>query len=514
MSARHVLLSGPPGAGKSTLGPRLAESLRFPFVDLDAEVQRVAGRNIAELFARSGEAGFRALEREVFEAVLAREAAHVVALGGGSLLDTEFRRRVLETHTVLGLRAPERMLVERVRHSGGPVRPLLEGDLATRVAELAGARAEAYAEVHASVVTETSMDDATHALVEAARRADMVVPLGGRSYPIFVSDGLLRAQIDAWCTHSRARVSLWVVDDVAYAHHAALFDSVCAGTGARLIRVPGGESSKRLRQVELLWDLFAAHGLERSQTLGVAGGGAVLDAAAFAASTWHRGTPHVLVPTTLLAMADASIGGKTGVDTASGKNLVGSVAQPRAVFVDRAFLSSVPVAQWRSDQAELLKAAALADAGLADELVTEVPASASALRRGLRVKARLVASDEHDLGDRALLNFGHTVGHALELASGFTLNHGDAVAQGMHWELRAAVALGLCDASVAAHAVAQLQRLGFAAPTGKLDASTLSFLARDKKVAAGSIRFAVLRAFGVGQVEAVALTDLMGALVA
>ncbi len=517
-TARHVLLSGPPGSGKSTLAPALAARLGVEHTDLDASLVARFGAPISEQWRELGEHGFRARERAELARMLAQPTAQVIALGGGSLLERGFRHEVLAHHTVVALRATTGTLLARLRAPGAALRPALADDAGVAPVALASmleARAEAYAEAHAVVCTDGSEAAAVDALARAAEGADLLVPLGARSYPVHLVDGGLERALASWCMQAAAQVALWVVDDGAYAHHRARFDALAAHTGAPLVVVPGGEGAKQLTSVGVLWQAFADSGVSRAGVVAIAGGGAVLDSAAFAVSCWHRGTAHVLVPTTLIGMADAAVGGKTAVNLASGKNLVGSTWQPRAVFVDCMFLGSNPIGKWQSDQAEVLKAAALGDAALVDELSVSKPPGSAQVRRALRVKVALVAADELDRGERALLNLGHTVGHALEVLSGFTLSHGEAVAMGMRAELGALVRLGHCDASVFAELEGQLDRLGFVAAPADLLARRTELerlISGDKKAESGELRLCALARFGDGVLRSVGVGGFCEAL--
>ena len=473
----------------------LAEALGAPALDLDRCIEQRAGCSVASFWAEHGEMAFRALEEKELTLRLAADEPHVIALGGGTLLSKPLRHRLLAEHKILGLHAPLTTLISRIGDAAD--RPLLQGDSLARLEAMLEARGEAYAEVHARIGTDGMLEQVVPRLLAAAEAADMMMPLGSRSHPIQLSDGGLEHQLAAWSKQANARIGLWLVDEGAYSAHAHRFDALAARSGAALHRVAGGERNKTLSSVQHLWTVFASAKIDRSQHVAIAGGGVVSDLCAFAASTWHRGTPHLIVPTTLLGMADASVGGKTAIDTESGKNLVGTTWQPRAVFVDTSFLRSVPADAWRADQAELAKVAALRDASLFSALRSDVVPGARELRRALRVKVDLVSADEHDQRERALLNFGHTVGHALEVSSGYALRHGVAVAEGMRLETEALVRLGLSHPSALEALATELGRLGLgrAEWPGGSGGFTDAILA-DKKMAAGSLRLTGLSALG------------------
>ncbi len=509
---RHVLLWGPPGAGKSTLAPLLAARLGIAHTDLDAVIETRVGCSVAQLWAQAGEGAFRSCERAELDRLLLQAAPQVIALGGGALLDRDFRRSVLEDHIVLGLRTTDAELQRRLTLHVDHTRPALAGDPKTSLSKLLQDRCDAYAECHAFAGTDADPSEVCEALLRALDLADMVVPLGARSYPVSISQGELEASLGVWLQAERARFGLWLVDEGAYAHHWPRIDALAALTGAPRLVLPGGESCKSLAAAEIVWGALSRAGVDRSMHVGIVGGGALMDMASFAASCWHRGTPHILVPTTLLGMVDAGIGGKTALNAGFGKNLIGTLWQPRAVFADRTLLAGNTSAKSNSDQAELLKVAALADADLASTLQRDSLPDRSAIRRALRVKTRLVSSDEHDIGDRALLNFGHTVGHALERVSGYALAHGDAVARGMRWELAALMRLGLCAPSERDAMNRWLDALGFVDDSQALPEQVLALLAEDKKVAHGKLRLTTLRFFGDAVVVRVPVLDFVGAL--
>lgn len=272
-------------------------------------------------------------------------------------------------------------------------------------------------------------------------------------------------------------------------HGAALSPLATHAKSFTLLEVPDGEPAKRLAEAERLWEKLAQGGGKRDSVLVAFGGGSVGDLAGFVASAFLRGIAFVQFPTTLLAQIDASIGGKTAVDLEAGKNLVGAFHHPELVVAEVAFLATLPPEQLRSGLVEAVKMAALLDLDLLERIESNLPALlagepaalAPVVRAGAAAKARLVESDPFERGDRQLLNYGHTLGHALEAASGYTgLLHGDAVAWGMRFAHRLARARG-ADSAFLARIETLLERMGIP-PAGELDpAKLLALLARDKK---------------------------------
>jgi 3-dehydroquinate synthase len=262
--------------------------------------------------------------------------------------------------------------------------------------------------------------------------------------------------------------------------------------------VPDGEESKNLDVLASLYHRFAAIPLRRDDLVVALGGGVVGDLAGFAAATWNRGVALIQVPTTLLAQVDAAIGGKTAVNLPEGKNLVGAFHQPIGVVADTKTLATLPVRERRSGLGEVAKYGFIADVAVL-ELLEQRPDDAVAgdadllaeiVRRGVAVKARIVAADERESGARALLNYGHTVGHAIEALAGYrTYRHGEAVSLGMVFAARLGERLGITEAGLAERTVALLRGVGL--PTGGLrvdPARVWDLLARDKK-ARGGVRF-------------------------
>ena len=279
-----------------------------------------------------------------------------------------------------------------------------------------------------------------------------------------------------------------------------------AGVRAELITFPAGEWNKTRETWSALSDRLLAARFGRDGAVLALGGGVVGDVAGFVAATYLRGIPWVQVPTTLLAMIDSSIGGKTGVDVAQGKNLLGAFCQPTLVVADLDVLATLPEPQLVAGMAEAIKHGVIADAGYCDLLEREQAAIVArdlavlerVVARSVEIKAEVVSADEREAGRRAVLNFGHTVGHAIEATSGYALLHGEAVAIGMALEARIAERTGTAEAGTAARVAALLERFGLPleAPQGATVDDVLAAMGRDKKVRAGGIRLALPRRVG------------------
>lgn len=299
-----------------------------------------------------------------------------------------------------------------------------------------------------------------------------------------------------------------IADDRVAALHGGRVLSLLERAGLRveLLAFPAGEASKSRETWGALSDAMLAAGLGRDSAVLALGGGVAGDLAGFVASTYMRGVPLVQLPTTLLAMIDSSVGGKTGVDTPAGKNLLGAFHPPRLVLAEAAALRTLPTAELRAGLAEAIKHGAIADAaylegigaGMEAILAAEPAALVPLIGRSVEIKADVVARDERETGPRKALNFGHTVGHAVESASGFRLLHGEAVAIGMVVEARIGERLGLTEPGSAGRLRAVLERAGLptAVPPEYDPADLLARTRLDKKARAGRVEYALLRRIG------------------
>jgi len=346
-------------------------------------------------------------------------------------------------------------------------------------------------------------------------RRRIEVALGERSYAIEIGLGTLDALgVEVKRVVAPTRALLITTPPVGRRWGARALASLrSAGLPAKRFDVPDGERSKSLAQAGRLYDALLAAGADRGSVVVALGGGVVGDLAGFVAATLLRGIPIVQVPTSLLAMVDSSVGGKTGVNVRRGKNLVGAFHQPRLVWIDAATLGTLPLRQRRAGLAEVVKHAAIADPPLFAELEAEGERLLGAelerwlpiLERNCAIKAGVVAQDERESGLRMILNFGHTLGHAVEALAGYKgVLHGEAVAMGMAFAARRSEALGLAPEGTADRLVALLERLGL--PTALPRHPRRAYLAAlsvDKKKRDSRIRFIALRE--IGRAEAVPL---------
>jgi 3-dehydroquinate synthase len=516
---RHVFLSGPMGAGKSTVGPLLARELGCAFVDLDAAVERETGMRIAEIFRARGEATFRRLEADVVRRLVGHDARGVFALGGGTVEDPETRAFLLDRGVLVTLTAPLETLVTRATHDvhAGMTRPLLAGDApSVALARILERRADAYGEAHRML--DTSRASPAEIAQTIARHLEedeqsLCVRLGRRSYRVVVSRGAgarLGATLESVQGGPPSR--LVVVTDTNVRSLAQRWLAPCA-LPATWIELEPGESHKTLASIERIWNAALEAQVDRRAIVVAVGGGVVGDLAGFAAATLLRGVRLVQVPTTLLAMVDSSVGGKTGIDRAEGKNLVGAFHQPSLVVCDVDALGTLPSRELRAGMAEVVKTAwieaeadvaaleADAEVLLADGERGEA-ARQRAILRSLRTKARIVALDETEQGMRRWLNLGHTLGHVVEAASGYALAHGEAVAIGLVAAMRVSETLGRASRADVTRMERLLARLGLDTRWPVLSVSEVErWLASDKKSEGQAVRF--VAAGSPGRVEVV-----------
>jgi 3-dehydroquinate synthase len=350
------------------------------------------------------------------------------------------------------------------------------------------------------------------------------VALGDRSYPIHVGSGVLSeaGALLAPCL-PRPRVLVVTNSVVAASWLAPLRRSLAASAiDAQPLLVPDGEAHKTLATLSDLLTRFLEHGADRTTSVVALGGGVVGDIAGFAAAVYQRGVPLVQIPTTLLAQVDSSVGGKTGVNHALGKNMIGAFYQPRAVLIDPDCLRTLPAREFAAGLAEIVKYGAIRDMAFFRWLESEMPklvardadALAHAITQSCRVKAQIVAADERESGERALLNFGHTFGHAIETGVGYgEWLHGEAVAAGMVMAAKLSARLGWIEAGDVARLAALLESAGLPIEPPRMDAAQwLALLGRDKKVVRGQLRLVLLHALGRAVVTADFDHDVLEAL--
>ncbi len=495
----NVVLTGFMGTGKSVVGQRVAARLGRPFVDMDLEIERRAGRSIRDIFAQEGEEAFRRLEAALCRE-LARKQGLVIATGGGALTFDGNRRALGETGLLICLTASVDEILRRLDNAHD--RPLLATpDRRARIEALLERRAAAYAAIpHQIDTTGLTPDQVAERVIALATPAILPVRAPEGSYDILLGPGLL-AELGR---HLRARGLRGPVAVVTNTTVGPLYGERAvqalrrAGYAATLLSIPDGEVHKTPETVRKLYDRFAAARLERQSTVVALGGGVVGDVVGFAAATYLRGVPLVQAPTTLLAMVDASVGGKVGVDLPQGKNLVGAFKQPALVVADTETLATLPPAEWRAGLAEVVKHGLIGAPALLERLEQGEERQAEGwLAKAIRVKVAVVEEDPFEAGRRAVLNLGHTFAHAIEQATGYGWRHGDAVAVGLVAACHLSAARGDCTDALTERIESLLRRLGLPVRATGLDPMSLyRAMSTDKKRRGGRLRFVLVRAPG------------------
>jgi 3-dehydroquinate synthase len=353
--------------------------------------------------------------------------------------------------------------------------------------------------------------------------ARVTVEVPGRPYPVLVGRGALQ-EVPRLVREMGAPAAAVVTDTIVAEHWAGAVSEGLTGAGVRAVvhAVEPGERAKTLGVLGRVLDFLEDSAIDRQGVVVALGGGTVGDLAGFAAAVWLRGVRCVQVPTTLLAMVDSSVGGKTGVNGARTKNGIGSFWQPAAVVADLGVLSTLADDDYRAAFGEIVKYAVAMDGDLGARLEADLDGllarSSTALEpvvaRCVELKAGVVAADEREGGPRQILNYGHTVGHALESASGYTAAHGRAVAFGMEAAVRIAAEMGLCPASLVSRQDALLEAFALpgALPVTSADA-VLAAVPRDKKSRAGSVRWVLPREMGRAQVGIEVPPDVVAGVV-
>ena len=524
----NIFITGFSGTGKSTVGREVVRRLGWTLVELDDEIVRAAGKSIEAIFREDGEDSFRQIEAECLDSVAAKDR-QVVSTGGGLPVSPRNRATMRENGIVVCLEASPETILARLEREGrgarGPVvRPMLEAeDPAARVRALKAERQPAYAladwTVHTDRLTPGMVaEEAERALTTLSARAveqdgdgDLaaIVRTSAGDYPVWAGWGALDSLGERVKDIVGARTAYLVSDEGVYAHARKAQTSLeAAGIPAHLVFIPQGEASKTLDTVRLIYGWLANHKAERGHVVVAVGGGVVGDLAGFAAATNVRGMPLVQVPTTLLAMMDAAIGGKVAVDLPQGKNLVGAFHQPRLVLADPATLETLPKRELASGWAEAIKHGLILDRELLDSfdrdqtaiLALEREVTEDVIRMSVAIKARVVSQDEKEtLGVRVLLNYGHTIGHAIEAVTGYRrFLHGEAVSIGMMGAAYISQGMGLLSETDVRRQQRILEAFGLPVRYGAgIDVGAIREAMRsDKKTTAGSIRWVLLEALG------------------
>jgi len=542
----RIILTGFSGTGKSAAGPLVAKQLGWAFVDTDDIVETGAGKRILQIFADDGEQAFRDLEADALREACMREKT-VVATGGGAVLRAENRRLLAESGFIVCLEAwPEtiyRRLTERADTK--PLdRPLLASDDPLgRIRELKYGRAHLYALSDWSVHTDGLSIDrvageviraygehadeslAAPGRVEAIATTQATVPAGtlhivpddtacvvrtsSREYPVFTGWGIL-GELGKRLRDADLTRFAYVISDETVWHH--LGDEVekslrSAEIDFDVYTVPPGEASKSLANASDIYDWLIEHRAERGHAVVAIGGGVVTDLGGYVAATFARGLPLVHVPTSMLGMVDAAIGGKVAVNHPHAKNMIGMFHQPRFVLEDVATLRTLPAREIKSGMAEAIKHGLIEDAdylGFLEQnadaiLKLDRDATVEAVRRSVTIKANVVGEDEFETtGRRSTLNYGHTLAHAIESTTGYArFRHGEADGIGMMAAASMSVRMGLLSPEVMERQRRVLEQFGLPTKADGLDRERLlAAVALDKKVQGKKVRWILLEDVG------------------
>jgi 3-dehydroquinate synthase len=504
---RSLVITGFMGTGKSAVGREVARQMDRPFLDMDAEIEARAGKAIPRIFAEDGEPAFRKLEADLCRELSAREGL-VVATGGGALVNPDNRRVMVAGSTVVCLSATPEVILQRV--GGDEGRPLLNvPDPRAEVERLLALRHDAYRAIPWQVDTGgLPVDEVAAQVLEVVGVVTLPVSHPGGEYPIHVGAGILSRVGDALRAvgvAEGAHVAVATNSVVGPLYAARVEESLqAAGLHPFVCTIPDGERHKNLDTVAALYDCFLDGRLDRSGVVLALGGGVTGDVVGFAAASFLRGVRLVQVPTTLLAMVDSSVGGKTGVDLPQGKNLAGAFKQPELVLVDPTVLQTLPADEMRCGVVEAIKNGIIGAPGLFEELGPGADPSswwgergADWIARAARVKVEVVEEDPFERDRRAVLNLGHTTGHALEQVSGFALRHGEAVGIGMVAAARIAVEMNLTTSALADRVQAVLTAWGAPVRCPPHDAEAIyEAMAHDKKRRGKGLRWVLPRAIG------------------
>ena len=513
----NVTLMGFMGSGKSTVGRILASRLGWAFIDTDRLIEAKTGESIPEIFAAHGEARFRELETAVIQEV-ARGTRQVIATGGGAILDPANRLALRMAGVVVHLKASPELLWRRV---AGSDRPLAHDPLAFR--ERYQERFPLYQQIPIQVSSAMSASRVAERILESIRgeAKRIAVPIPERDYPIVLEPNAIARLGSLMAERLKPGRCLVVTNP----HLEARYGDVAraslreAGWDPHVAVVPAGERFKRMQSAMQLYDRAIEARLERKNPIVALGGGVIGDLAGFVAATVNRGVPFVQVPTSLLAQIDSSVGGKVAVNHPMGKNLIGAFYQPAMVVADPLALHTLPRRELLAGLAEMIKYGVIMDAEFFEQLEANLTlllerrmkALIPAIARCCELKAQVVLEDERESGIRAILNFGHTLGHALEAETHYqSYLHGEAVAIGMVAAGALARELGLFSDDEQVRLTALLEHAGLPTRFPPVSAARLvEATGHDKKVSEGSVRWVLPEAIGKVGVRA----DVPAALV-
>jgi shikimate kinase/3-dehydroquinate synthase len=504
---RNIYFTGFMASGKSRIGSLTAASLGWKFFDIDKLIEEKTGKTIPQIFAEDGEPAFRRMEVEALREV-AGQGPMVASLGGGTLINPEAIELIRGNGVLVGLHASPEVILERVNRKKES-RPLLanldDAEKMAKIKEMLAVRKPLYE--LADIQFESDEKIPHHVLtrriihrLQVEELKPLKVELADRSYPNYV-EADLAGHIDSIAAKSGcAQRFLIVTDQNLKNHQKRMLEQLRSSLGdCRIFFFKSGEEEKSLKSLNKLFTFMLRHAYPRKTTLVAFGGGVTGDMVGFAAAVYLRGIDFIQAPTTLLSMVDSSVGGKTAVNHPLGKNMIGAFYQPKAVAISLDALSTLPHGEFLSGMAEVVKYGMIRDADFfafleanAEGILAKRPdLLREVVLRSCAAKADVVGKDERETaeGGRAILNYGHTFGHAFEVLGGYgAIPHGLAVGLGMRVAARLAVMLGMLDAASEARQNALMDKLGMPAKfPRKLDeGKAWDAMGLDKKVDAGS----------------------------
>jgi 3-dehydroquinate synthase len=500
-----VVLTGFMGTGKTTVGKLLADYLNYRFIDTDELIESRNKLSISDIFQELGEEAFREMERAIVKEIAELDGV-VISTGGRLMLDPENVNALSRNSRVLCLVATPDEILTRVSEDQGHTRPLLSvPNPKQRIVDLLQERKDKYRRFPQIITDEKKPIDIAKGLVEFINTSpkSLTVENPQKSYEYIVGAGLL--PFIRQLTGIEGEVVI-ITDEIVN----ALYGPSCSSIG-RVIQIPSGRQNKSLVIVQSLYDQLLDKGLDRSGTIISLGGSVVGDVAGYVAATYMRGVNFVQCPTSLIAMVDTSVGGKTSLDLPQGKNMIGVYKQPTKVIADVATLQTLPQVDFASGMAEVIKHGLIAESNLLQQVEQgywaknwdRSPSYIGELQRlvaqAIQVKINIVQADPFEQGQRSILNLGHTFAYAIEQVSNNAYRHGEAVSMGLVAAANLSARLGFCDNSLQKRIEDILKSVNLPTriPSHIAPDTLLQAMQHDKKKRAGQLRFILLR--GIGQ---------------
>jgi len=531
----NLIITGFSGTGKSLVAKEAARRLNWAFLDTDDEIVKQIGKPIAEIFRQDGEARFRELEREAIRKAC-QQRQTIIAIGGGAIVDPQNYELLAKSGLIVCLEAKPETIYERLLRETGhspetEVRPLLTTDNPLeRIRQLKASRQSFYAQADWAIHTDSlSVSEVADEVIRAWRLLHNYVSLNSKktaqsgsdkdiaclvetatqSYPVFVGYGLLDRLGEKMRQAALSGRAIIISDDNVFSLYGSKVEGILkdAGFAVNSFVVPPGEETKSTDYAIKIYDFLVEHRAERDDIIIALGGGMVGDLAGFVAATFLRGVFWVQVPTSLIAMVDASIGGKVGVNHPEGKNLIGAFYQPNLVLADPQTLTTLPQRELTSGWAEVIKHGMILDKEFLEFLETNInkltklepEALTRAVVRSAAIKSQVVNQDEKEReGKRAILNYGHTIAHGLEATTQYNcFLHGEAVAIGMMGAAKLSQRLGLLPSAAVERQQVLLQKFGLPMVFSGLDLTEITrAMELDKKTKEKAIRWVLLQDIG------------------